>query len=251
MIKLVSWNVNGLRACVKKGFLDFFAETDADIFCIQETKMQKEQLEISLPNYIQFWNSAERKGYSGTAIFSKLNPKNVKYDIPIGNHPLEGRVISLEYDDIFLVNVYTPNSKEKLQRLPYRMQWEDDLRKYLSTLENEKPVILCGDLNVANEDIDLKNPSTNHNNAGFTDEERNKFKELLNLGLIDTFRYLYPDKIKYTWWSYRFNARTRNSGWRIDYFLISQKLKSRLSDAIIHDNQYGSDHCPVELLIKS
>jgi exodeoxyribonuclease-3 len=249
-LKLASWNVNGLRACIGKGFLEFLKTINPDIFCIQETKMHQEQLDLVLPGYAQFWNSAEKKGYSGTAIFTKHEPKNVKYDIGIPDHSHEGRVITLEYATFFLVNVYTPNSKENLQRIDYRMQWEDDLRRYLSSLDKKKAVILCGDLNVAHREIDLKNPSANHNSAGFTDIEREKFTELLKTGFIDTFRELYPDKIgMYTWWSYRSNARARGAGWRIDYFIVSQSLKEKIIDSIIIDSQFGSDHCPIALQI--
>jgi exodeoxyribonuclease-3 len=247
MLKLVSWNVNGLRACLKKGFLDFFNRVDADIFCVQETKMQREQLELELPGYTQFWNSAQKKGYSGTAVFCKKEPQNVRYDIGLEEHATEGRVITLEYDSFFLVNVYTPNSKEDLKRLEYRMKWEDDFRGYLTSLDELKPVIVCGDLNVAHEEIDLKNPAANHKHAGFTNQEREKFSKLISSGFVDTFRYLHKEKVAYTWWSYRFGARARNAGWRIDYFLVSERSKNNIIDSVIHDSQLGSDHCPVEI----
>lgn len=250
MKKLISWNVNGIRAAVTKGFLDFFNEIDADIFSIQETKCQEGQIELDLPGYYQYFNSAEKKGYSGTAIFTKEEPIKVTRGINIEEHDKEGRVLTLEFNDYYLVNVYTPNSKAGLERLDYRMVWEDDFRKYLKSLEENKPVIVCGDLNVAHKEIDLKNPKTNRKNAGFTDEERNKMTELLNSGFVDTFRYFYPDKEGiYSWWSYRFNARKNNAGWRIDYFLTSEELKDKLLDAKIHTEIMGSDHCPVELTI--
>lgn len=250
-MKLISWNVNGIRACVEKGFKDFFKEADADIFCIQETKLQQNQINLELEGYYQYWNYAERKGYSGTAVFSKLKPDNVSLGINILEHDNEGRVITLEFNDFYLVNVYTPNSKDGLARLDYRMKWEDDFRAYLKSLDNLKPVIVCGDMNVAHNEIDLKNPASNRKNAGFTDEERNKFSELLGTGFIDTYRYFYPDKTgAYSWWSYRFNARAHNAGWRIDYFCVSKRLKERLESASIHNEVYGSDHCPIELVIK-
>ena len=250
-LKLISWNVNGLRAVVGKGFVDIFNELDADIFCLQETKLQAGQIELDLPGYEQYWNYAERKGYSGTAVFTRIHPLSAAYGMGIAEHDMEGRVITLEYDKFYLVNVYTPNSKDGLARLPYRMEWEDDFRAYLKGLEKTKPVVLCGDLNVAHEEIDLKNPKTNRKNAGFSDEERAKMTELLEAGFIDTFRYFYPDAAEiYSWWSYRFKARERNSGWRIDYFLVSEELKERLSDAKIHTEVTGSDHCPVELDIR-
>lgn len=250
-MKLISWNVNGLRAVLKKGFEDFFNEINADVFCIQETKMQEGQAEINFDNYYQFWNSAEKKGYSGTAIFSKIKPLNVTYGIGIEEHDKEGRVITLEFEKFYLVNCYTPNSKRELERLEYRMIWEDEFRKYLLKLNERKPVIMCGDLNVAHKEIDLKNPKTNRRNAGFTDEERNKMTELLSINFIDTFRYLYPDKQDaYTWWSYMGNARAKNIGWRIDYFIVSNNIKNKIKDAKIYDNVFGSDHCPVELLIE-
>ena len=248
--KLISWNVNGLRACVKKGFLDYFNEMDADIFCVQETKLQEGQIDLELEGYYDYWNYAEKKGYSGTAIFTKEKPISVKMGLGIEEHDNEGRVITLEYDKFFLVNVYTPNSQQKLARLEYRMSWEDVFRNYLKDLENNKPVILCGDLNVAHKEIDLKNPSSNRKNAGFSDEERSKMSELLNSGFTDTFRYFYPDiEGVYSWWSYRFNARANNAGWRIDYFIVSQSLNDKLEDAKIHTSIEGSDHCPVELEI--
>ncbi|MDE6956612.1 MAG: exodeoxyribonuclease III [Lachnospiraceae bacterium] len=250
-MKLISWNVNGIRACVQKGFLDFFNEVDADIFCIQESKMQEGQLELDLPGYYQYWNYAERKGYSGTAIFTKQEPMSVAYGIGIEKHDKEGRVITLEYEDFYFVTVYTPNSQSELARLSYRMEWETDFLAYLKTLEESKPVIFCGDLNVAHKEIDLKNPKTNRKNAGFTDEERGKFSEVLEAGFIDTFRYFYPDMESiYSWWSYRFSARAKNSGWRIDYFCVSESLKERLVDAKILTEIMGSDHCPVELDIR-
>ena len=250
-LKLISWNVNGLRAVVGKGFMDIFNELDADIFCLQETKLQAGQIELDLPGYEQYWNYAERKGYSGTAVFTRIHPLSVAYGMGIAEHDMEGRVITLEYDKFYLVNVYTPNSKDGLARLPYRMEWEDDFRAYLKGLEKTKPVVLCGDLNVAHEEIDLKNPKTNRKNAGFSDEERAKMTELLEAGFIDTFRYFYPDKAgEYSWWSYRFNARKNNAGWRIDYFIVSDALKDQLESASIHQEIFGSDHCPVELKLK-
>ena len=250
-MKLISWNVNGIRACVQKGFLDFFKEADADIFCIQESKMQEGQLELELPGYHQYWNYAERKGYSGTAIFTKQEPLSVAYGMGIEEHDKEGRVITLEFEDFYFVTVYTPNSQNELARLEYRMQWETDFLIYLKKLEEKKNVIFCGDLNVAHQEIDLKNPKTNRRNAGFTDEERGKFTELLQAGFIDTFRYFYPDQEGiYSWWSYRFSARAKNAGWRIDYFIVSEGLKDRLVDAKILTEVFGSDHCPVELDIK-
>ncbi len=250
-MKLISWNVNGIRACVQKGFLDFFKEADADIFCIQESKMQEGQLELELPGYHQYWNYAERKGYSGTAIFTKQEPLSVMYGMGIEEHDKEGRVITLEFEDFYFVTVYTPNSQNELARLEYRMQWETDFLIYLKKLEEKKNVIFCGDLNVAHQEIDLKNPKTNRRNAGFTDEERGKFTELLQAGFIDTFRYFYPDQEGiYSWWSYRFSARAKNAGWRIDYFIVSEGLKDRLVDAKILTEVFGSDHCPVELDIK-
>ena len=249
-MRFISWNVNGLRACLDKGFLDFFNTIDADFFCLQETKLQPEQIALELPGYHLYWNSAEKKGYSGTAVFSKYQPIAVNYGIGIDQHDHEGRVITLEMDDFFLVNVYTPNSQAELARLDYRMQWDDDFRQYLTTLNEQKPVILCGDLNVAHQEIDLKNPKTNRRNAGFTDEERQKFTKLLDAGFIDTYRYLNPEVTGvYSWWSYRFKAREKNAGWRIDYFLLSQKLKDNLIDAQIYTDIFGSDHCPVGLVL--
>ncbi len=249
-MRLISWNVNGLRACVEKGFLEFFHEIDADFFCLQETKMQPEQLVLNLPGYHQYWNSAEKKGYSGTAIFSKHEPLAVIYGLPQEEHNHEGRVITLEMDTFYLVTVYTPNAQDGLARLDYRMQWEDAFRAYLLELDQKKPVIVCGDLNVAHEEIDLKNPKTNRKNAGFSDEERGKMTELLQAGFTDTFRYFYPDLTDaYSWWSYRFKAREKNAGWRIDYFIVSNRLQASLKDAKIHTNIMGSDHCPVELEI--
>lgn len=250
-MKFISWNVNGLRACVTKGFMDYFKEVDADIFCLQETKLQEGQIELELKGYYDYWNYATKKGYSGTAIFTKKKPLSVSYGIDIEEHDNEGRVITLEFEDFYFVTVYTPNSQQGLKRLDYRMKWEDDFRSYLNKLDEIKPVIMCGDLNVAHKEIDLKNPKTNKKNAGFTDEERNKFTEFLDSGFIDTYRYFNPDKEGvYSWWSYRFNARKNNSGWRIDYFCVSQKLKDRLVSASIHTEILGSDHCPVELVIK-
>ena len=250
-MKFISWNVNGLRACVTKGFMDYFKEVDADIFCLQETKLQEGQIELELKGYHDYWNYATKKGYSGTAIFTKKKPLSVSYGIDIEEHDNEGRVITLEFEDFYFVTVYTPNSQQGLKRLDYRMKWEDDFRSYLNKLDEIKPVIMCGDLNVAHKEIDLKNPKTNKKNAGFTDEERNKFTEFLDSGFIDTYRYFNPDKEGvYSWWSYRFNARKNNAGWRIDYFCVSKKLEERLVSANIHTEVLGSDHCPVELVIK-
>ena len=250
-MKLISWNVNGLRACVTKGFLNFFREADADVFCLQETKLQEGQIELELPGYYQYWNSAVKKGYSGTAMFSKKEPLSVSYGIGIEQHDQEGRVITLEFPDFFVVTVYTPNSQEGLVRLDYRMRWEEDFLAYLKKLEQKKPVVFCGDLNVAHREIDLKNPKTNRKNAGFTDEEREKMTKLLQAGFIDTFRYFYPEQEGvYSWWSYRFQARSKNAGWRIDYFLVSDCLKDRLADAQIYTDVMGSDHCPVGLILK-
>lgn len=247
-MKCISWNVNGIRACVQKGFMDFFQEADADIFCIQETKMQEGQLELETPGYFQYWNYAERKGYSGTAVFTKKEPLSFTCGIGIEEHDKEGRVITLEFEEFYFVTVYTPNSQSELARLSYRMEWEDAFLAYLKKLEEKKPVIFCGDLNVAAEEIDLKNPKTNRKNAGFTDEEREKFRKIKESGFVDTFRYFYPDEEGiYSWWSYRFRAREKNAGWRIDYFCVSQSLKERLEDARIHTDVMGSDHCPVEL----
>ena len=248
-MRFISWNVNGLRACVGKNFKEAFAALNADFFCLQETKMQEGQLDIAFDGYQSFWNYADKKGYSGTAIFTRHQPLNVTYGIGIDQHDHEGRVITLEMENFYLVTVYTPNSQDGLKRLDYRMQWEDDVRNYLHMLDSKKPVIICGDLNVAHQEIDLKNPSTNRRNAGFTDEERERFTTLLDSGFIDTFRHLYPDTVTYSWWSYRFQARQKNAGWRIDYFLISSRLAENLNDAKIHTNILGSDHCPVELEI--
>lgn len=249
-MKFVSWNVNGLRACVQKGFLDFFKEIDADVFCVQETKLQQGQIELPLDGYFQYWNYAEKKGYSGTAVFSKKEPLRVSYGIGIDEHDHEGRVITLEFEDYYLVTVYTPNSQNELKRLDYRMKWEDDFLSYLKSIEKSKPVIFCGDLNVAHKEIDLKNPKTNRKNAGFTDEERAKFTAVIDAGFTDTYRYFYPDtEGVYSWWSYRFKAREKNAGWRIDYFCTTSALNSKLVDAKIHTNVMGSDHCPVELEI--
>lgn len=249
-MKLISWNVNGIRAALNKGFMDYFKQEEADIFCLQEIKLSEGQLELDLPNYYQFWNYAKRKGYSGTAIFSKKEPISVSYGIGIEEHDDEGRVITLEFENFFIVTVYTPNSKDGLLRLDYRMIWEDEFRKYLKKLDDKKPVIICGDLNVAHKEIDLKNPKTNRKNPGFTDEEREKFTKLLDAGFIDSFRFFYPDlEYAYSWWSYRAKARENNTGWRIDYFVVSEKLKDNLIDAEIHSQTYGSDHCPVVLKI--
>lgn len=247
-MKMVSWNVNGLRACVTKGFVDIFNKLDADIFCLQETKLQEGQIDLPLEGYYQYWNYAEKKGYSGTAIFTKKEPLAVTNGIGIDEHNTEGRVITLEFEDFFFVTCYTPNSQNELKRLDYRMKWEDDFREYLLRLNKKKPVILCGDLNVAHNEIDLKNPKTNRKNAGFSDEEREKMTKLLNSGFSDSFRYLYPDKKGiYSWWSYRFNARKNNAGWRIDYFITSDSIKDKIIDSKIHTDIMGSDHCPVEL----
>lgn len=250
-MKFISWNVNGLRACVGKNFMDFFKEVDADIFCIQESKLQEGQIDLELPGYEQYWNYAEKKGYSGTAIFTKKHPLSVSYGLGIEEHDHEGRVITLEFEDFFFITVYVPNSKQELLRLDYRMVWEDDFLKYVKKLEEKKPVVYCGDLNVAHKEIDLKNPSSNHHNAGFTDEERGKMTVALDSGLIDTYRYFYPDQEGvYSWWSYRFQARQKNAGWRIDYFIVSESLKDRLKDAKIHTDVMGSDHCPIELTME-
>ena len=249
-MKFISWNVNGLRACVQKGFLDFCHTIDADFFCIQESKLQEGQIDLDLPGYHQYWNYAEKKGYSGTAIFAKKEPISVAYGIGMEEHDKEGRVITLEYDNFYLVTCYTPNSQNELARLPYRMTWEDDFLAYLKKLDAVKPVILCGDLNVAHEEIDLKNPKTNHKNAGFSDEERAKMTDLLGAGFTDTFRFFYPDAEGiYSWWSYRFKAREKNAGWRIDYFITSKRLDDKLEKAAIHPDIFGSDHCPIELVI--
>lgn len=249
-MKFISWNVNGLRACVQKGFLEYFHSADADFFCIQETKLQEGQINLDLPGYYQYWNYAVKKGYSGTAIFARHEPLAVSYGLNIPEYDTEGRVITLEYDNFYLVTCYTPNSQNELARLSYRMQWEDAFRSYLIELDQKKPVILCGDLNVAHEEIDLKNPKTNHKNAGFSDEERNKMTELLASGFTDTFRHFYPDTENiYSWWSYRFKAREKNAGWRIDYFITSKRLDTQLKSAAIHTDIFGSDHCPIELTI--
>lgn len=251
MKKLISWNVNGFRAVLQKNFLEYFNSIDADVFCLQEIKLQEGQVDFNPEGYNCYWNYAEKKGYSGTAIFTKEIPVSVSYDIGIDHHDKEGRVITLEFKDYYLVNVYTPNSQTELARLEYRMTWEDDFRSYLLNLDSKKPVILCGDLNVAHTEIDLKNPKSNKTNAGFTIEERNKFSELLESGFVDSFRYLHPDATeKYSWWSYRFSARKNNAGWRIDYFVVSNKIKDKIVEANIHSDILGSDHCPVELIIK-
>ena len=250
-MKLISWNVNGLRACMQKGFLDYFKQADADIFCLQETKMQEGQLELDLPGYFQYWNYAEKKGYSGTALFTKEKPLQVTYGIGVEEHDHEGRVITAEYKDFYVVTVYVPNSQRELARLDYRMKWEEAFLAYLMGLREKKPLVYCGDLNVAPQEIDLKNPKTNHQNAGFTDQERNCFTKVLESGFLDTFRYFYPDQKEiYSWWSYMFQARTKNAGWRIDYFVASKELEGRLEDARIHTQVLGSDHCPVELVLK-
>ena len=251
MIKLISWNVNGLRACCDKGFRDIFTQLDADFFCLQETKMQEGQLDLSFEGYTSYWNYAEKKGYSGTAIFTKHQPLQVTYGLGIDEHDHEGRVITLEMEKFFLVTVYTPNSQDGLKRLDYRMTWDDDFRAYLQKLDQSKPVLICGDLNVAHKEIDLKNPKTNRMNAGFTDQEREKFQLLLDAGFIDTFRYFYPEQTNiYSWWSYRFKAREKNAGWRIDYFLASANLAYKLKEAKIHTEIFGSDHCPVEVTVE-
>lgn len=250
-MKLISWNVNGLRACMDKGFMDFFKEMDADVFCLQETKLQAGQIEMDLPGYYQYWNYAEKKGYSGTAMFTKTEPLNVTYGIGIEEHDKEGRVITAEFEEYFVVTVYTPNSQRELARLDYRMTWEEAFLNYIKSLDAKKPVIFCGDLNVAHKEIDLKNPKTNHKNAGFTDEERGCFSKVLESGFVDTFRYFYPEmKDIYSWWSYMFQARAKNAGWRIDYFVTSERLNEKLEDAKIHTTVMGSDHCPVELTLK-
>ena len=250
-MKLISWNVNGLRACVGKNFMEDFEKLNADIFCLQETKLQEGQITLDLPGYHQYWNYAEKKGYSGTAVFTRKEPLSVAYGIGVEEHDHEGRVITLEFEDYYLVTVYTPNSQDGLKRLDYRMQWEDDFLAYIQSLDKKKPVIYCGDLNVAHQEIDLKNPKTNRKNAGFTDEERAKMTTVLSSGFVDTFRYFYPDaEGVYSWWSYRFRAREKNAGWRIDYFIVSERLKDRLENASIHTEIFGSDHCPVELDLK-
>lgn len=248
-MKLISWNVNGIRACLKKGFLDFFKEANADIFCLQETKCQQGQVELEIEGYTSYWNSAEKKGYSGTAVFTKKKPLNVTYGIGKEEHDKEGRIITLEFENFYLVTNYTPNAKRELERLDYRMIWEDEIRKYLLNLNKTKPVIMCGDLNVAHEEIDLKNPKTNRGNAGFTDEEREKMTELLNAGFTDSFRYLYPEKQEYSWWSYMGHAREKNIGWRIDYFITSRDIKKNIKAATIYSEVLGSDHCPIGLEI--
>jgi exodeoxyribonuclease-3 len=247
---MISWNVNGIRACVQKGFADFFRGSEADVFCIQETKMQPEQMKLEFDGYEQYWNSAVRKGYSGTAVFTKVHPLNVAYDIGREEHSGEGRVITLEFESFYLVNVYTPNSQNELARLSYRMEWEDAFRAYVGGLNQKKPVVICGDMNVAHHEIDLRHPKTNRKNAGFSDEERAKMSELLDSGYVDSFRYLYPDKTEaYTWWSYMHHARNTNAGWRIDYFIVSESIKGRIEDSIIYSDILGSDHCPVGLLL--
>ena len=248
-MKFVSWNVNGLRACVGKGFRESFSQLDADFFCLQETKMQEGQLDLTIDGYTSYWNYAEKKGYSGTAIYTRHTPLSVSYGIGVEEHDHEGRVITLEMDDFYLVTVYTPNSQDELRRLDYRMTWEDAFARHLQQLDQKKPVIVCGDMNVPHEEIDLKNPKSNRRNAGFTDEERAKFSQLLSSGFTDTFRLLHPDEVKYSWWSYRFRAREKNAGWRIDYFLVSNRLSERVDAAEIHTEIMGSDHCPVELVI--
>lgn len=251
MLKMISWNVNGIRACVTKGFIDEFKKLDADIFCLQETKLQQGQIELELDGYYQYWNYAERKGYSGTAVFTKKEPLSVFYGIDIQKHDTEGRVITLEFESFYFVCCYTPNAQDGLKRLDYRMDWEDCFREYLVSLNKTKPVILCGDLNVAHNEIDLKNPKTNRNNPGFTDQERGKLSALLEAGFTDSFRYLYPDtQDAYSWWSYRFKAREKNVGWRIDYFIVSSDIKEKIKEAKIHSEIFGSDHCPVELEIE-
>ena len=248
-MKFISWNVNGFRACLNKGFGDFFKDADADFFCIQETKMQPGQADFDTPGYYQYWYSAEKKGYSGTAVFTKHEPMSVKYGIGVDEHDHEGRAITLEYEDFYLLCVYTPNAQRELARLPYRMSWEDALREYMKNLDSHKPVVYCGDLNVAHQEIDLKNPKTNHFSAGFSDEERGKFTELLDAGFADTFRSLYPDTVKYSWWSYMFKSREKNVGWRIDYFVVSQRILERVKDSVILNEIMGSDHCPVGIEI--
>ena len=249
-MKFISWNVNGLRACEGKGFSDIFRQLDADFFCLQETKMQEGQLDLTFDGYKSYWNYADKKGYSGTAIFTRHEPLQVSYGLGIDEHDHEGRVITLEMTDFYLVTVYTPNSQDELRRLDYRMQWEDAFREYLLALDQRKPVIVCGDMNVAHEEIDLKNPKSNRRNAGFTDEEREKFTTLLNSGFTDSFRWLYPEQVTYSWWSYRFQARQKNAGWRIDYFVVSDRLRPSIDNARIHTDILGSDHCPVELTLK-
>lgn len=249
-MKLISWNVNGLRACAGKGFGESFKALDADVVCLQETKMQAGQLDLEFDGYESYWNYADKKGYSGTAIYTRVKPISVSNDIGIDEHDHEGRVITMEFDDFYLVCVYVPNSQDELKRLTYRMKWEDDFRSYVSRLAEKKGVVICGDLNIAHNDIDIKNPASNRHNAGFTDEERGKFNDLLNAGFVDSWRLLNPDTVKYSWWSYRFKARERNAGWRIDYFIVSESMKDRISGAEIHNEIFGSDHCPVELDLK-
>ncbi|MEG2342890.1 MAG: exodeoxyribonuclease III [Acidaminococcaceae bacterium] len=249
-MKLISWNVNGLRACVNKGFAEFLRSSEADIFCVQETKMQREQAEFVFAGYEEYWNSAVKKGYSGTAIFTKIKPLTVTYDLGLAEHDQEGRVITAEFANFYLVNVYTPNSQRELARLAYRMEWEEAFQSYVQGLNTKKPVIICGDLNVAAEEIDLKNPKTNHKNAGFSDEERGKFRDFLAKGFVDAFRFLYPEEVKYSWWSYMFKAREKNVGWRIDYFLVAKALAGNIVDSGIHNEIVGSDHCPVSLVLK-
>lgn len=250
-MKFVSWNVNGLRACLKKGFLNSVSGLDADVICLQETKMEQGQAEVALPGYHQFWNSADKKGYSGTAVFTRREPLSVAYGMDMDRHDHEGRLITLEFPELWLVNCYTPNAQNELARIDYRMEWEDDLRDYLMSLDRRKPVVYCGDLNVAKEEIDLKNPKTNRGNAGFSDQEREKMRALLSSGFTDTFRYLYPDREgAYSWWSYRFHARANNAGWRIDYFIVSDRLTQRIREAAIHPDIEGSDHCPVSLILE-
>ncbi len=248
-MRFISWNVNGIRACVQKGFSDYFQQSGADIFCLQETKLQAGQIELQTEGYEQYWNYAEKKGYSGTAVFTRRTPLSVAYGLGIEEHDHEGRVITLEYPDFYFITVYTPNSQDQLKRLDYRMEWEDAFRAYLTELHQKKGVIVCGDMNVAHQEIDLKNPKTNRKNAGFTDEERQKMTTLLEAGFTDSYRFLYPDKVEYSWWSYRFRAREKNAGWRIDYFLVSNDLRERIQEAKIHTEIFGSDHCPVELEI--
>lgn len=251
MKKMISWNVNGIRACVQKGFLDEFRKLDADIFCLQETKLQEGQISLDLDGYYQYWNYADKKGYSGTAIFTKEKPAAVFNGMDIAEHDTEGRLITLDFDKFYFVNCYTPNAQNELKRIGYRMKWEDDFREYLKSLDKNKPIILCGDLNVAHNEIDLKNPTSNRGSAGFSDEERGKFSDLLESGFVDTFRYLYPDlRDAYSWWSYRFNARKNNAGWRIDYFIVSERISENIIDSKIHNEIFGSDHCPVELQIE-
>ena len=248
-MRFISWNVNGIRACVQKGFSDYFQQSGADVFCLQETKLQAGQIELQTEGYEQYWNYAEKKGYSGTAVFTRRTPLSVAYGLGIEEHDHEGRVITLEYPDFYFITVYTPNSQDQLKRLDYRMEWEDAFRAYLTELHQKKGVIVCGDMNVAHQEIDLKNPKTNRKNAGFTDEERQKMTTLLEAGFTDSYRFLYPDKVEYSWWSYRFRAREKNAGWRIDYFLVSNDLRDRIQEAKIHTEIFGSDHCPVELEI--